>query len=73
MNLWTCGEGWHNNHHKLPSSYRIGFRWFEWDMSAFFLETFPLMKDRKISNPKLCFDQLRSNERGHSQKMGQVS
>ena len=58
VNLWTCGEGWHNNHHKLPSSYRIGWRWFEWDISAFVLERFSLMKTQKISNPKLVFSKL---------------
>ena len=58
VNLWTSGEGWHNNHHKLPSSYRIGFRWFEWDMSAFFLEKFSLMKSQRISNPKSLFIKL---------------
>jgi len=29
--LVTGGEGWHNNHHYLPSSIRQGFRWWEID------------------------------------------
>ena len=58
VNLWTCGEGWHNNHHKLPSSYRIGFRWFEWDISAFVLEKLYLIKHSKVSNPKAVFDKI---------------
>ncbi len=27
------GEGWHNNHHKLPTSARHGLRWWEVDLS----------------------------------------
>ena len=58
VNLWTAGEGWHNNHHKLPSSYRIGFRRFEWDMAAFFLEKLALIKHSKVSHPYKAFSQL---------------
>ncbi len=36
-NFWvtgilTFGEGWHNNHHYMPSSARAGFAWYEIDM-----------------------------------------
>jgi stearoyl-CoA desaturase (Delta-9 desaturase) len=27
----TNGEGYHNFHHKFPSDYRNGVRWFQWD------------------------------------------
>jgi stearoyl-CoA desaturase (delta-9 desaturase) len=40
-NFWlaliTCGEGWHNNHHYYPSSARMGFRWYELDLSHYML------------------------------------
>jgi stearoyl-CoA desaturase (delta-9 desaturase) len=40
-NFWlaliTMGEGWHNNHHYLPSSARMGFRWYEIDFSLYVL------------------------------------
>jgi fatty-acid desaturase len=29
--LLTHGEGWHNNHHRHPSSVRHGFKWYEID------------------------------------------
>ena len=29
--LLTFGEGWHNNHHALPTSARFGWRWWEVD------------------------------------------
>jgi len=36
-NLWvalfTCGEGWHNNHHRYPSSARNGLKWSEPDLA----------------------------------------
>ena len=33
--LLTFGEGWHNNHHRYPSSARQGFRWWEIDLSYY--------------------------------------
>lgn len=29
--LLTYGEGYHNFHHRFPSDYRNGIRWFHWD------------------------------------------
>ncbi len=31
--LVTMGEGWHNNHHRFPTSVRQGLRWWEIDIS----------------------------------------
>ena len=40
-NLWiallSLGEGWHNNHHKYPSSARNGFGWMQPDVSYYFI------------------------------------
>ena len=36
--LITGGEGWHNNHHYLPSSIRQGFRWWEYDPTWYALK-----------------------------------
>jgi stearoyl-CoA desaturase (delta-9 desaturase) len=33
----TTGEGWHNNHHHYPSSANQGFRWWEIDVTYYFL------------------------------------
>jgi len=35
--LLTMGEGWHNNHHYYPASARMGFRWWEVDLSHYAL------------------------------------
>ena len=35
--LITLGEGWHNNHHRFPTSARQGFRWWEIDVSYYLL------------------------------------
>lgn len=51
-NVFTCGEGWHNNHHKYPRSYRIGLKPGEWDLSAKILETLPIMKSH-VHNPSI--------------------
>jgi stearoyl-CoA desaturase (delta-9 desaturase) len=43
-NVWvallTLGEGWHNNHHYLPSSARLGFYWWEFDPAYYALRAF---------------------------------
>jgi stearoyl-CoA desaturase (delta-9 desaturase) len=44
-NNWICGilgfgEGWHNNHHADPRSAAIGHRWWEIDMTFWWLVTF---------------------------------
>ena len=31
--LLTFGEGWHNNHHAYPNSARMGFKWWEIDLT----------------------------------------
>lgn len=31
--LLTLGEGWHNNHHHMPTSARQGVRWWEIDVT----------------------------------------
>ena len=35
--LITFGEGWHNNHHKHPGSTRMGFYWWEVDLTFYML------------------------------------
>ncbi len=37
ISLITLGEGWHNNHHRFPSSERQGFYWWEIDVSHYIL------------------------------------
>jgi stearoyl-CoA desaturase (delta-9 desaturase) len=40
-NFWlaliTMGEGWHNNHHYCKSSCRQGYKWYEIDVTFYFL------------------------------------
>lgn len=31
--ILTAGEGYHNFHHRFPSDYRNGVRWYQWDPS----------------------------------------
>jgi sn-1 stearoyl-lipid 9-desaturase len=39
-NVYTLGEGWHNNHHARPEKMRQGEKWWEWDLPAFVVEKF---------------------------------
>jgi stearoyl-CoA desaturase (Delta-9 desaturase) len=33
LGFLAMGDGWHNNHHRVPGSARHGFAWYELDMS----------------------------------------
>jgi stearoyl-CoA desaturase (delta-9 desaturase) len=33
----TNGEGYHNFHHKFPSDFRNGIRWYQWDPTKWFI------------------------------------
>jgi stearoyl-CoA desaturase (delta-9 desaturase) len=48
--LITLGEGWHNNHHRFPSSVRQGFYWWEIDITYYglrLLAALGLIRDLK--------------------------
>ena len=36
----TNGEGFHNFHHRFPTDYRNGIRWFDWDPTKWLIRTF---------------------------------
>ena len=38
--ILSLGEGWHNYHHVHPSDYRHGYKWFEFDPSAYLISWF---------------------------------
>jgi len=38
LSIVTLGEGWHNNHHRFPSSERQGFYWWEFDPTHYVLK-----------------------------------
>jgi stearoyl-CoA desaturase (delta-9 desaturase) len=37
VGVLSLGEGWHNNHHAFPSSARHGLRWWQIDVSYWFI------------------------------------
>lgn len=39
----TNGEGYHNFHHKFPSDFRNGVRWYQWDPTKWFISTLHLV------------------------------
>ena len=41
--LLTFGEGWHNNHHRWPTSARQGFFWWEIDITFYILKVMSWM------------------------------
>ena len=42
--ILTGGEGYHSFHHRFPSDYRNGIRWYHWDPSKWFIWSSSLMK-----------------------------
>lgn len=41
--LFTLGDGWHNNHHRFPSSARHGLAWWEVDVNYWILRFLALL------------------------------
>jgi stearoyl-CoA desaturase (delta-9 desaturase) len=39
----ALGEGWHNNHHAFPTSARHGLRWWQLDISYYFIRLLALV------------------------------
>lgn len=37
-NIFTAGEGWHENHHKDGKDWRIGKKWYQWDTGAWVIK-----------------------------------
>jgi stearoyl-CoA desaturase (Delta-9 desaturase) len=57
----TNGEGFHNFHHKFPSDYRNGIRWFDWDPTKWLIRTlhgFGLAKQLR-STPRPIIEKAR--------------
>jgi stearoyl-CoA desaturase (delta-9 desaturase) len=42
--VFTFGEGWHNNHHRYPSSARQGFYWWQVDATYYLLCLLSLLR-----------------------------
>ncbi|MBP9864826.1 MAG: acyl-CoA desaturase [Candidatus Omnitrophica bacterium] len=70
-NVWvallTMGEGWHNNHHRFPSSERQGFYWWELDMTHLILKTlsfFGVVWDLKTPPAEVYEEAKRNVNRG---------
>ena len=54
--LLTMGEGWHNNHHRQPSSARLGFYWWQLDLGWLglrLLAALRLVRDLKTPSTQL--------------------
>ena len=55
VGVLAMGEGWHNNHHAFPTSARHGLRWWELDLSYWFirgLELLGLASNVKLPSPE---------------------
>jgi stearoyl-CoA desaturase (delta-9 desaturase) len=48
--LLTNGEGYHNYHHRFPSDYRNGYRWYHWDPTKWAI--WSLSRARLVSDLK---------------------
>ena len=44
VSLFTFGEGYHNYHHKFPSDFRNGIRWFAFDPSKWLISILSFFK-----------------------------
>lgn len=51
----ALGEGWHNNHHAFPASARHGLKWWQLDLSWYFIRAlalFGLARNLKTASPQ---------------------
>ena len=65
--LLTLGEGWHNNHHYYPSSVRMGFRWWEIDITLYVLRALSsvgVIWDLKMPPRHMLADRREPSNRG---------
>ncbi len=46
-NIFSMGDGWHNNHHANPQNYRAGEKWWEWDLMGRIIDV--IRTDRKTN------------------------
>src|SRR2546430_12662994 len=59
--ILTCGEGYHNFHHRFPSDYRNGVAWYQWDPSKWLiggLNLLNLTRDRKSTRLNSSHSQI---------------
>ena len=62
--LLTLGEGWHNNHHRWPTSERQGFYWWEIDTTHYVLKALAhlgIVWDLRVPPEKIYAEAGRSN------------
>ena len=57
-NVWwwsvlTFGEGWHNNHHGRPGSYKFGIKWYQVDVGRYVIEILVFLKLARLRSSKL--------------------
>jgi stearoyl-CoA desaturase (delta-9 desaturase) len=41
--MLTLGEGYHSFHHRFPTDFRNGIRWYQWDPSKWVIRTFKFL------------------------------
>lgn len=68
----TCGEGYHNYHHRFEADYRNGIRWYHWDPTKWFIQIaayFKMAKNlRRISDVEILKAKLAVQENMLMQK-----
>ncbi len=64
IGILAGGEGWHNNHHAMPSSARHGHKWWEFDLAWATIRVFErlgLITDIKLPSPDLIGEPASDN------------
>ncbi len=62
LGILALGEGWHNNHHRVPNSARHGFAWYEFDETYLFIRV--LARLGLVWNVKLPSTKVRAGKAG---------
>jgi stearoyl-CoA desaturase (delta-9 desaturase) len=70
VDIFMMGEGYHNNHHKSPSSTNFGFKWYELDPTYLmikFLSWARVIKVNKLKPVPVAVNQQQHQQAVHSQ------
>ncbi len=74
--LLTYGEGYHNFHHRFPSDYRNGVRWYQWDPSKWLIALmsgFGLARDlKRVSSFRILDARLAAEKQRVQDKLTKV-
>jgi stearoyl-CoA desaturase (delta-9 desaturase) len=69
LSFVTNGEGYHNFHHRFPSDFRNGVRWYQWDPTKWLIQIFEFagLAGHLVKTPESIIEKTRLRIRAATQ------